>query len=47
MFGREAGNLTWARRGQWETGHNTQFRWVPPINAEIFDGVPVRERCVG
>lgn len=47
MHGREEGNITWATRGQWEIGHNTQFQWVPPTGAEIFEGVPVRERCVG
>lgn len=47
MHGREAGNISWATRGQWETGHNTQFEWVPPVGAEIFEGLPVRERCVG
>lgn len=47
MFGREGGNITWARRGKWESGRNTQLQWEPPDGAEIFEGVPVRERCVG
>jgi hypothetical protein len=47
MHGRDDGDISWFTRGQWELGHDTQFKWVPPGGAEIFEGLPVRERCVG
>lgn len=47
MIGRLAGNVSWVTRTQWESGHNTQLQWVPPPGAEIYEGLPPRERCVG
>jgi Domain of unknown function (DUF4185) len=47
MHGRDDGNISWFTRGQWEVGHDTRLQWVPPGGAEIFEGLPVGERCVG
>jgi hypothetical protein len=47
MLGRIAGNISWMRRGQWESGHSPQFQWVPPPGAEIYESLPSSERCVG
>jgi hypothetical protein len=47
MHGRDDGNISWFTRGQWELGYDRQLQWVPPSGAEIFEGLPVSERCVG
>jgi len=47
MHGRDDGNISWFTRGQWELGHDTRLQWTAPGGAEIFEGLPVSERCVG
>jgi Domain of unknown function (DUF4185) len=45
--GRVAGHPTWVTLQEWENGHNAAGEWVPPPSAEIYEGEPAEERCVG
>ena len=42
-----SGNPIWINRVQWESGHNMAGQWIPPAGAEIYDAMPVGQRCVG
>jgi hypothetical protein len=42
-----SGDPIWINRVQWESGHNMAGQWIPPAGAEIYDAMPVGQRCVG
>jgi Domain of unknown function (DUF4185) len=45
--GIDNGHPVFITRQQWESGRNAAGQWVPPAGAEIYEALPVGQRCVG